>query len=126
MTRSNINNEKQEKKLTSVGYPRNSFKICIPGRIITLGQLRSDLQEMETRNIQSCYPAVVAWCDYSSHFSFSKFVIWSHGGSNPAWSEILRGYSQNRNKMLCRVGAFKVCVMAVWFIHDVRDIEERL
>ena len=31
-------------------------------------------------------PAVVAWCDYSSCFSFSKFVLWSHGGSNPAWS----------------------------------------
>ena len=40
----------------------------------------------------NCDPAVVAWCVYSSTFSFSRSLCWTHGGSNLTWGKALRGY----------------------------------
>ena len=43
-----------------------------------------DGQKYERDKVTDRHPAMVAWCDYSSCFSFSKFVLWSHGGLNHA------------------------------------------
>ena len=53
MPRNDINHDKQKKRMTSVGYPKNNLKFFAPVRIITqqLGYPR--LQETEMKNAQS-------------------------------------------------------------------------